>query len=153
MKRVALFSLLALAVATAVAVPFAFASGDSRGPACTNIIDGGNGANDGFFANGDGTGTFNFSMTLAAPACKNATATYTFYVSYNGGPFTAISGVANGTVVTMPAQTYQNVTTSSNVCVYATSAKSDDGDIADRAPDNGCLTYILDSAPGQSGFH
>lgn len=153
MKRVALLSVLALAIATAVAVPMAFGSGDAKGPACMNIIDGGNGANDGFFLNSDGvSGTFNFSMTLAAPACKNAS--YTFYVSFDGGPFTALAGTASGTTVTMPTQTYAgplNVN-QDNVCVYATSNKSGDADVADRAPDTGCVTFVLGSSGGGQPF-
>jgi hypothetical protein len=150
MKRIALFALLVTAIGAVVATPLASATkDDARGPACADIIGGGNGGNDGFYANGDGTGRFDMSMDLGAPACKNVK--YTFYVSYNGGDFVAISGVANGTTVTMPTQTYTGVTATSNVCVYATSG-SKDGDVFDRAPDSGCVPVILDSTPGNSSF-
>lgn len=150
MRRSALLSLLIFAVTTAVAVPLAFASGDAHGPACSNITNGGTSKQDGFFSNGTG-GTFNFSMTLAAPACPNVT--YTFYVSFDGGAFSQIPGTPNGTLVTMPTQTFPNATSLDNVCVYATSTKSGDGDIADRAPDKGCLTYVLDSSPAGGSFN
>src|SRR5262245_6001891 len=125
MRRFALLSLLILAVATAVAVPLAFASGDAHGPACSNITNGGTSQQDGFFSNGTGGGTFAFSMTLAAPACPKVT--YTFYVSFDGGAFSQIPGTPNGTLVTMPTQTFPSATPNvDNVCVYATSTKSGD---------------------------
>jgi hypothetical protein len=152
MRRFAFLGLLVLGVGAAVMVPLASASGDAHGPPCSNITNGGTGPNDGFYANPDGTGTFNFSMTLAAPACTSMT--YTFYVSYDGGAFTALTGTAAGAVVTMPTQNYPLARVDiDNVCVYATSAKTEDGEVADRAPNDGCQTILAGSAPAGGGFN
>jgi hypothetical protein len=142
--------LLFLAAVAALAVtPLASGFGDAKGPACSDVISGGDRKTDGYAGTLGGTATFDFSMTLAAPAC--AKVTYTFYVSVGGAPFTAVAGVTDGTAtVVMPQQTYASAQQS--VCVYATSAKSRDLDVADRAPDGGCLSYVLNESPGNSSF-
>jgi hypothetical protein len=154
-RRIVLLNLLAVTAAAMVLAPFASGSGDSKGPPCSNIINGGTRAIDGYVApEGSSIATFDFSMILAAPACRQMT--YTFYVSTDGGlTFTALAGAANGTTVTMPQQTYVASSPSSlpgSVCVYATSTKSGDSDVADRAPDSGCLSYVLNEAPANSSF-
>lgn len=150
MKRFTFLAVVLAVVATLAVTPLASGFGDAKGPPCADVISGGDRAIDGYVGTNVGEpATFDFSMTLAAPAC--AKLTYTFYVSADGGTsFTAVAGVADGALIVMPTQTYASAPAS--VCVYATSAKSRDLDVADRAPDSGCLSYVLNESPGNQSF-
>jgi hypothetical protein len=146
MKRFTLLAVVVAAIAVAV-TPLASGFGDAKGPPCADIISGGNRQIDGYVGTLGGSATFDFSMDLSANSCAGRT--YTFYVSAGGGSVTAVPGVTDGTSrVIMPQQTYSSAP--SSVCVYSEATKPN-GDVADRAPDNGCLSYVLNESPG-GGF-
>jgi hypothetical protein len=149
MKRLTFLAVFFAVVAAVAVTPLASGFGDAKGPPCADIISGGNRDVDGYVGTEGGTATFDFSMDLSAPSCAGPF-TYTFYVSAGGGPVTAVAGTTDGTSrVIMPQQTYSSASLS--VCVYAESIKPN-GDVGDRAPDAGCLTYVLNESPGNQSF-
>jgi hypothetical protein len=149
MKRFTLLAVVLAAVAALAVTPLASGFGDAKGPPCGDIINGGQRNVDGYVGTLGGSATFDFSMDLSAPSCSGKL-TYTFYVSAGGGAFTAAAGTTDGTSrVIMPQQTYSSAPNS--VCVYAEATKPNGG-VADRAPDSGCFSYVLNEAPGNASF-
>ena len=147
MKRIALLSILALAVAAVAVAPNAVGAPDTTGPKCADITDGQGGYS--YFENNDENAPplahpfFDFSITIASAACKAVT--YTLWISLNNGtgngtPY-AVQGIPSGTTVTFPTQTFDQATAPQSICVYAESSMG--GHFADRAPDpgKGCGTY------------
>lgn len=142
MKRIALLSILALAVAAVAVAPNAVGAPDTTGPKCADITDGQGGYS--YFENNDETQPplehpyFDFSITIASAACKAVT--YTLYVSLDNGTPYPVQGTASGTTVTFPTQTFDQPAPQS-VCVYAETSMG--GHVADRAPDPPavCNTY------------
>lgn len=140
-------ALLALAFAAAPAA----AAGDTKGPACADIVDGG-----GLW---DGS-TITFQIKLAKPACRSVT--YTLYAT------TTDPDVSTGTVVStsdytldadgnlifsLPIADPDPATPCSLVYVYATTAIR--GHVADVAPDAGYLQLPDDPGcgSGSKAFH
>jgi hypothetical protein len=150
MKRFTFLAVVLAVVAALAVTPLASGFGDAKGPPCGDIINGGGRTVDGYFGTIPGApATFDFSMDLSASSCAGPY-TYMFHVSAGGGAFTDIAGVTDGTSrVIMPQQTYSSAPQA--VCVYAESLKPN-GAVADRAPDAGCLTYVLNEAPGNQSF-
>jgi hypothetical protein len=145
MRRVV--ALIAVALASAIAVAASGAAGDTKGPPCVNITTG----DFGYVVNPDGTGTVQGFETLAAGAC--ATATYTFYVLDTSGNVLATQTVEGATVAGSTTISF-DVTFAGpapdTVCVYGTALFR--GRLADRAPDSGCLAIDLSSS-GATGYH
>jgi hypothetical protein len=138
-KRVALLSILALAVAAASVASSAIGAPDTTGPKCADITDG-QGGYDYYEADGitpQAHPHFDFTITLASEACKAVT--YTLYVSLDAGTPYPVQGVGSGTTVTFPTQTFDQATAPVSICVYAQTSMG--GHVADRAPDIGCATY------------
>jgi hypothetical protein len=143
MKRIALLSILALAVAAATVASNAVGAPDTAGPKCADITDGQGGY--AYYQNNDDQAPplanpyFDFSITLASAACKSVT--YTLWVSLNNGTPYAVQATGSGTTVTFPTQTFDQATAPQSVCVYAETSMG--GHVADRAPDpgSGCNSY------------
>jgi hypothetical protein len=142
MKRIALLSIVVLAVVAATVASNAVGAGDTAGPKCADITDGQGGYD---YYEADGTTAqahphFDFTITLASAGCKSIT--YTLYVSLDNGTPYPVQGTPSGTTVTFPTQTFDQTTAPGNVCVYAETT-TNGGHVADRAPDpgSGCNTY------------
>jgi hypothetical protein len=149
MKRFTFLAVVVAAVSALAVTPLASGFGDAKGPPCADIVNGGQRAIDGYVGTLGGSATFDFSMDLSAPNCAGPY-TYVFHVSAGGGAFNDIAGTTDGTSrVIMPQQTYSSAPNS--VCVYSESIKPN-GDVADRAPDAGCLSYVLNESPGGQGY-
>ena len=139
MKRIALLSILALAVAAAAVASNAVGAPDTTGPKCADITDG-QGGYDYFEPDGitpQAHPHFDFTVTLASAGCKSVT--YTLWVSLDNTAPYAVEGIPSGTTVTLPIQTFDQATAPQSICVYAESSMG--GHVADRAPDIGCNTY------------
>jgi hypothetical protein len=139
-RRIALLSILVLAVATVAMAPNAVGSTDTSGPRCADIVDGLGGY---AYFQTDGVTPlthphFDFSISLADPAC--ASIAYTLYVSLDNAAPYPVQGTASGTTVTFPTQTFNKGNAPLSICVYAQTIKNG-GQVADRAPDAGCNTY------------
>jgi hypothetical protein len=145
MKRIALLSILALAVAAATVASNAVGAGDAAGPKCADITDGIGGY--AYYEADNQTPLanpyFELSITVAGPTSAKAcgSSEYTLYLSYDGVPQSPLQGTTNGTTtVTFPRQTFTQASAPDHVCAYAEST-TNGGHLADRAPDLGCQQY------------
>jgi hypothetical protein len=141
MKRIALLSILALAVAAVTVATNAVGAPDTTGPKCADITDGQGGYS--YYEGNDETQPplehpyFDFTITLASAGCKSVT--YTLWVSLDNTDPYAVQGTPTETTVTLPTQTFDQATAPQSICVYAETSMG--GHVADRAPDLGCNTY------------
>jgi hypothetical protein len=145
MKR--LIGVVALTAALAVGVTTATAAAPTEPPSglgCLDIVGGGF-----FWAT---TNDFTGSMSLAAPACKQAT--YTLVVLPDANSTTPLATLAGtpaglGDVISFSGTVTDSDTT---VCVYATSAIG--GHVFDvgAPPDQPCLLVEQDSSSGGTPF-
>jgi hypothetical protein len=141
MKRgfVFILTVAALAVAAYAATASALGTGDVKGPACTDITDGG------FSYDGS---TVTGSVRLAAPACKAAK--YTLVVQPQGGGTTITTGLGEpATDGTLALFSVPVIGGGSTVCVAVKSSLG--GHVFDSGPDTGCID-VDSTGAGGSGF-
>jgi hypothetical protein len=140
---------LVLLALTAVA-PVATAD-DAKGPACTDIVPtdaGGTTTTSGNYTNATGTPTLFFRLVTAVPSCRQVT--YTVYVLDENGdttPLTSASQTGTGGVLTFQIPITDDDTT---ICVYVTSSIGNR--VFDRAPNEGCVPFQLDSQTPPGNF-
>jgi hypothetical protein len=153
MKRLLalLLATSALAVMAAVIAGVSRAgSGDSAGPACTDL----NGATFNY-ATASVTGTYTLGAQLflgpngSSGPCKNID--YTLYVitgSSQSDPIPVVgSADPQGNLLFGPTTISD---TDGSICVFGTSARN--GRVLDRAPDSGCLQLNAGGTGGNVGF-
>jgi hypothetical protein len=143
MRKIAFVLWIAL-VASVLSFTPAGAAGDTKGPACANIVDGG-----GFW---DGN-TLTFEFTLAKPACR--TVTYTLYATTDpdGGTVYSTSTYTvddQGRLIFTLAVPDPDPTTECDL-VYVYGTTSLHRHIADRAPDAGYAQFFDDGITGDCG--
>jgi hypothetical protein len=129
----------ALAVAVYAATASAFGTGDVKGPACTDIVNGG------FSYDGS---TVTGSVQLAASACKAAS--YTLVVEPQDGGTPIATGLGGPSPV--PGTVVFSVSVTGGGSTVCLAVKSSLGShIFDDAPDSGCIN-VDSSGAGGSGF-
>jgi hypothetical protein len=142
--------ILGLTVAGAMSGAALAAEGDSRGPRCTDIVDGG-----AFYPS---AGVVAAEVTVANPACANVT--YTLWVApatADGtltGPFVAITTATTDVdelgrgVVTLTGTVSGSPEA---ICAYAETSLGKR--VRDRGPDTGCEIVLVGTTPGRAGWN
>jgi hypothetical protein len=143
-KRLSLILAAALAAATLVAGTGR--ADDTKGPPCTNVVNG----DAGYVHNADGSGTVQVILTLAAPACADASYLLDIY-GFHGSPLlfqNVDQATISGNTVTFLYSFSPGPT--DGVCVTAKTYYKKH--LADLAPDSGCIDLEVESG-GATGFH
>jgi hypothetical protein len=152
MKR--LFLLVVTALSAAALAGGVQAASDTRGPACTNVVGGGDSL--AYVSPGDGTGVVEATFELDAPACPDASYSLAIY-TFNGTTRlvknvqpTSISG----NIVFFHYEFASGAPTDGVCLVGETEWK---GHESDRVPDSGCApvenTFNGGSAGGYGGWN
>jgi hypothetical protein len=128
----------ALALSAFASGAAAFGTGDSKGPACLDIV----GGNFAYYA----TNEFSGSISVAAPACNFATYTLVVVSQVGATPTTTpiVGTVAgDGTTILFDSTIADDDGT---ICAYVTSAIG--GHVFDRGPDSGCIDFVREGGGG-----
>jgi hypothetical protein len=146
MKR--LFLALTTALVSAALLAGTGTAGDTKGPPCTNIVDG----TAAYVYDADQIGRVGVAFTLKAPAC--AAATYAVDIYDLGGTELLVNELAptsvSGDAVTFSYSFDAGEGPSDGVCIVAETYFK--GRLADRGPDSGCFPAPANESPA-SGYH